>query len=338
MAKDYYQTLGVGRAADEKEIKRAYRKLARQYHPDINPNNKQAEAKFKEINEAYQVLSDDEKRKLYDQFGEDYDKIPAGYTGGAGNPYGVDFGDVFNGRSGGSGVNFGGGNFGGAHAPNFDPSQMGDLFENLFGGRGGGFNVNRGKRGPQRGEDVEQPIEISLQESIRGVQRSLQLTILNEATGTQERRNVTVKIPAGVRDGARVRVANQGASGAGGGLNGDLYLRVKIAPHPFWKREGDNLHCEVPVAFTEAALGTSIQVPTVNGEVGLKLPVGTQSGQTFRLSGRGVPNVKGDGAGDVFVKVRVAVPKELNERERALIKELAALRHDDVRRDLPKGL
>jgi curved DNA-binding protein len=348
MAKDFYKILGVDRKADEKEIKKAYRRLARQHHPDINPNNKGAEAKFKEINEAYQVLSDKEKRELYDQFGEDFDKVQngaaaGGYPGGAGYPGGsVNFEDIFGagarrgGRPGPGGSN--------VRVEGMDPNQVGDIFENLFGGRGGastgGFNFGgaQRRRGPQPGSDVEQPIEISLAESVRGAQRNLQLTIRDTETGQEEYRNVTVKIPAGVGEGSRVRVAKQGASGTNGGPNGDLYLIVHIAPHPFWKREGDNLLCEVPVTFNEAALGALIQVPTLNGQVGLKIPAGTQSGQTFRLSGRGVPHLKGGGAGDQFVKVKVAVPKNLSEREQQLVQELAQQRSEDVRRDLPRSL
>ncbi len=346
MAKDFYKTLGVERTADEKEIKRAYRKLARQHHPDINPNDKGAEARFKEINEAFQVLSDKEKRSLYDQVGDDYDKVPAGMSaedfarysrggsgfggnsgGSSGYPSGANLDDLFEQvrRQGGSG----GFNVEGA-----------DVFENLFGGRGGnnrggfGFGGNRA-RAPQKGGDVEQPIEISLGESIKGTQRSLRLTIQSEAG--DEQRNVTVKIPAGVREGARVRVANQGASGTNGGAKGDLFLKIHIAPHPFWKREGDDLTCEVPVNFGEAVLGATIAVPTTENEVNLKIPAGTQSGQTFRLSDRGVKQKDGK-SGDIFVKIKVAVPKNLSERERELVEELSSLRSENVRRDLPKGL
>jgi DnaJ-class molecular chaperone len=357
MARDYYQILGVDRKADEKEIKRAYRKLARQYHPDINPNDKSAEAKFKEVNEAFQVLSDKEKRGLYDQFGADYDKVQAGP---AGSSYtrdttfnGVNMEDFFNKTQRGGTA--------GSRGQTIDPSEFGDLFDNLFsgarstgsatGGRTqerGGFNFGgfRGRtRGPQKGQDIEQPLEISLAESIRGTQRSLQLTISDPNTGRSEQRNVTVKIPAGVKEGARVRVANQGASGNGGGQNGDLYLIIGITPHPFWKREGNDLHCEVPVSFVEAALGATIDVPTINGRVQMRIPAGTQSGQTFRLSGRGVPylsksnNGNGDKtAGDQYVKVKVAVPKNLSPREQELIQELSRQRNENARQDLPSNL
>jgi len=344
MAKDYYKILGIDRNADEKAIKKAYRKLARELHPDVN-KGPQAEARFKEMNEAYQTLSDKDKRALYDQFGADYDKVQAG--GGYGPPGAggatADFRDIFNQtrRGGGQG-----------HPHEVDPADLGDVFENLFGGfRGGrpqapqpgrgaagGFNFRGGARprGPQKGRDAEQPIEISLAESIQGTQRSLQLTIRDPA-GDQQR-NVTVKIPAGVKEGARVRASAQGGPGENGGPNGDLYLKIHILPHPFWKREGDDLHIEVPITFAEAALGDTITVPTINGEVQLKIPAGTQSAQTFRLSGRGVPHLKGDGAGDQYVKVKVAVPKNLGPKEEELIRELSRLRDQNVRLDLPQGI
>lgn len=338
MSQDFYKTLGVERKADEKEIKRAYRKLARQHHPDINPNDKGAEARFKDINQAYQVLSDKEKRELYDAVGDDYDKVPAGvsaedfkrYAGGTGFsgsgnfPGGANFEDVFGQSSTRGGANF--------RVQSGGAGGVGDLFENLFGGRSDGRRPNRS---PQKGGDVEQPVEISLAESIRGAQRTLQLVIRSERG--EESRNVTVRIPAGVRDNARVRIAAQGASGQNGGANGDLFLRVRIASHVFWKREVDDLVCEIPIRFDEAALGATISVPTIENAVNLKIPAGTQSGQTFRLSGRGVKQKDGK-TGDQFVKVKIVVPKDLNERERELIEELRSLRADDVRADLPKSL
>lgn len=360
MAKDYYQILGVARGTEAKEIKKAYRKLARQYHPDINPNSKEAEAKFKEINEAYQVLSDEEKRKLYDQFGAEYERVKAakdaGYdVGNMGNGAGANFGNVnFEDLFGHSARGNAGGNFSGGNVrfETGDPAEFGDLFESIFGGRRrekdfrdvppgaspnskSGFNFGR-KRGPQRGNDVEHPVDISLAESINGTQRTLALVSRDE-TGAPQNRSVTVKIPAGVRDGASVRVAGKGAHGVSGGQNGDLFLKIHILPHRFWKREGDDLHCEVPVTFAEAALGAQIEVPTINGNVQMKIPSGTQSGTTFRLSGRGVPKPKG-GTGDQYVKVKIAVPKNLGPKEEELIKELARLRDQNVRLELPSSL
>ena len=353
MAKDFYKTLGVARDADEKAIKSAYRKLAREFHPDVNPNNPNAESKFKEISEAFQVLSDADKRKLYDQWGEDFDKIPPGYTGGpgpsaggggyAGAPGGyggggygnIDFEELLRqaqaqqgqrGGPGGARVDFGQGG-----APGED---AGGLFNELFGNlRGGG---RQARRGPQRGGDVEQPVEISLGEAIRGTQRRLNLIIRSE-NGREEQRDVTVKIPAGVQSGTKVKVSGKGASSNNGGPNGDLLLNVSVRPDPFWKREGNNLRIEVPVTFAEAALGAQVPVPTLEGAVTLKIPAGTQSGTTFRLRGRGIAPKNG-AAGDEFVTVKVAVPKDLSEREREIIEELRAGRDEDTRANLPQSL
>lgn len=354
MAKDYYQILGIARGADAKEVKKAYRKLARQYHPDINPNNKESEAKFKEVNEAYQTLSDTEKRKLYDQFGADFEKVKAakaaGYNVGAngpgtagGWPRGASnmedlFGQAVRGQQRGPG--------GARFETGADPADFGDLFENFFSGkrarsgggdagRSAGFNLGGRRRGPQQGDNIVHPVEISLAESIRGTQRTLQL-LSREENGAMQPRNVTVKIPAGVGENQQVRVPGKGTPGTGGAAAGDLLLQIHIAPHRFWKREGDDLHCEVPISFAEAALGATVSVPTISGEVQLKIPAGTQSGQTFRLSGRGVPRAKG--AGDQFVKVKVAVPKNLGPREEELIRELMRLRDQNVRLDLPSSL
>lgn len=348
MAKDFYKTLGVARDADEKAIKSAYRKLAREYHPDVNPNNPGAEAKFKEISEAFQVLSDADKRKLYDQWGEDFDKIPPGYTGGPGPSTGGGYGGGYpaGGQGGFGGSGFGGGidmeellrqaqqaqaGRGGQGGVGGNQGEGGNLFNELFG------NFRSGaRRGPQKGGDVEQPIDISFAESVRGTQRRLNLIIRTD-DGREEKRDVTVRIPAGVSSDTRVKVSGKGASSANGGPNGDMYLKVNVRSDPFWKRDGNNLKIEVPVSFAEATLGAQIPVPTMDGTVTLKIPAGTQSGQTFRLSGRGI-QAKSGGAGDELVTVKVAVPKDLSERETELIEELRALRPDDVRSNLPKSL
>ena len=353
MAKDFYKTLGVARDVDEKAIKSAYRKLAREFHPDVNPNNPDAESKFKEISEAFQVLSDTDKRKLYDQWGEDFDKIPPGYTGGPGPSSGGGFGGGYPGAAGGGyGTGPGGidieellrqaqqaqsGRGGQGGMPGgFGASQgggQGGMFNELFGNLRGGGGA---KRGPQKGGDVEQPVDVSFAESIRGTQRRLNLIIRSD-DGREETRDVTVKIPAGVSSGTRVKVSGKGASSSNGGANGDMYLKVNVRSDPFWKRDGNNLKIEVPVSFAEAALGAQIPVPTMDGTVTLKIPAGTQSGQTFRLSGRGIAPKTGN-AGDELVTIKVAVPRELSERETELIEELRALRPDDVRSHLPKSL
>lgn len=348
MAKDFYKILGVSRTADEKEIKRAYRKMARQYHPDAN-KGKDAEQRFKEINEAYQVLSDSEKRALYDQFGEDYDKVGQGAPPpGAGGGYP---GGGFSYQSSGGGINFedllnqarrqqaaAGGHAGAEEA------DIGDLFSSFFGGRGqrssrGTGSPFRGRSRPRKGQDIEQPMEISLRESINGATRALQLVLSDPLTGQQHQRNVTVKIPAGVREGARVRIKGQGGPGERGGENGDLYLKIRIKPHPFWKREGDNLHCELPISFGEAALGAVVDVPTIDSSVKMRIPAGTQSGQVFRLSGRGVPRPpqaakNGAKNGDLFVKVHIATPKNLSAQETELIRELSSQRNENLRANL----
>lgn len=359
MAKDFYKTLGVARDADEKAIKSAYRKLAREFHPDVNPNNPNAESKFKEISEAFQVLSDADKRKLYDQWGDDFDKIPPGYTGGPGpssggggysrgggtpgaagggygtGPGGIDIEELLRqaqrAQSGRGGQGAMPGGFGGQSGAG--QGAGGGMFEELFGNfRGGGA----AKRGPQKGGDVEQPVDISFAESVKGTQRRLNLIIRSD-DGREEKRDVTVKIPAGVSSGTRVKVSGKGASSSNGGANGDMFLKVNVRSDPFWKRDGNNLKIEVPVSFAEAALGAQIPVPTMEGTVTLKIPAGTQSGQTFRLSGRGIQPKSGS-AGDEFVTVKVAVPRDLSERETELIEELRALRPDDVRSHLPKSL
>lgn len=356
MSKDFYNILGLARDADQKAIKSAYRKLAREHHPDINPNDKGAEARFKAINEAFQVLSDPEKRKLYDQFGENFGKIPPDYAkygpqpgagGGSNFPGGVNF------PGGAQGVNFeeifgqaarGGGGFGGANFPGGvefrndsggAPNQggFGDVFDNLFGNRG----ASRGrKRGPQKGQDVEQPLEISLAESVKGTQRHFELIIQDPETGVGERRDVNVKIPPGVNTGSRVRVAGKGASGTSGGPNGDLFLKISVRADKFWKRDGNNIKIEVPVSFAEAALGATIPVPTLAGSVNLKIPAGTQCGALFRLSGRGVKTK--NGAGDQYVTVKIAVPKNLSDKEDELIRELDKQRDEKPRESLPQGL
>jgi DnaJ-class molecular chaperone len=210
---------------------------------------------------------------------------------------------------------------------------VGDLFGELF----GGFRGGRGRREPQKGGDIEHPIDISFNEAVKGTQRRLNLSIQNES-GVAEMRDVTVKIPALINDGATVKVSGKGASSPSGGPNGDLFLKVHVKSDPFWKREGLNLRIEVPVTFAEAALGGQIGVPTPTGEVQLKVPAGTQSGATFRLSGRGLKNERTNTSGDLLVSVKVAVPKHLTPREEEIIRELAALRTENPREGLPKSL
>ncbi|HLH25061.1 MAG TPA: DnaJ C-terminal domain-containing protein [Chloroflexota bacterium] len=305
---DYYQVLGVSKGASEKEIRQAYRRLARQYHPDLNPGDKAAESKFKEIGEAYEVLSDAEKRKKYDRYGHDWQHAEAaeaaareaGFGGARWSP-------------GQGGVRF--------ETADFDDAAFGDLFGNLFGGAGArtGF---RGRRMAQRGEDYEQPVDVTLEEAFAGSQRMLQV---QGADG--KLRRLEVKIPAGVADGSRIRIAGEGGPGVGGAPNGDLYLVVTVRPHPGFRREGDDLHVDVPVPLHVLMLGGEVHVPTLKGtRLALRIPPETQNGRVFRLAGQGMPHLQGGGRGDLFATVQAVLPTNLSERERELFRELASQR------------
>jgi DnaJ-class molecular chaperone len=335
MAKDFYKILGVERSASEKDIKKAYRKLARENHPDVN-KSAGAEAKFKEISEAYQVLSDPDKRALYDQWGEQFDKVPPGAAGPGGygsysgaQPGGVDFADIFGQAQGGQGSRV-----------QWQGGDVGDLFEGLFGFRKRGQGQSQqspfGHAAP-KGQDVEQPVTITLGESIHGATRTFQFALQDGQSGQVFPRKVTVKIPAGVHEGSTVRAKGQGAPGPGGGPNGDLLLRIHLQPHPFWTRKGDDLQAELPISFEEAALGATVEVPTLDGTVKLKIPAGTSSGQNFRLSGRGVPKRKG-GQGDLYFKAKIAVPKELTAEQQELVKQLHLESGETLRANLPARL
>ena len=338
--KDYYKTLGVPKTADAKAIKQAYRKLARKYHPDQNPGNSAAAERFKEINEANEVLSDPEKRQRYDTLGPDWARYAETGAGG------------FGARPGGPGP--------GGYRVHVDQSgDLGDFsefFRTIFGDLGARGSPFEGaefeNRGPfraggrgRRGGDLETEVEISLEEAHAGTRRTVEFQQLEpcgtcHGTGRQGKgpcptcggsgqvprsNRVEVKIPAGVRDGSRVRAAGEGGAGAGGGTRGDLYLRVRVAPHPLFERREDDLHVELPLAVWEAALGAEVEVPTLRGKVAMKIPLGTSSGRTFRLPGYGIPHVKG-GRGDQYVRVRIVVPQDLSTRERALFEELRSLR------------
>ncbi len=312
--KDYYKILGVSKDADQKTIRQAFRKLARQYHPDVNPDDKTAEEKFKEVNEANEVLSDPEKRKRYDEmlaYYELYGRWP-GAAGQAG--------------SGASG--FGGGNYQyrtmseEEMADLFgDQSPFSDFFETFFGGGNGGF-ARSGRTGrtarPTRGQDVESAIEVTLAEAYQGVTRTLELTDQDGSTHRLE-----VKIPAGVDDGSRIRIAEQGMQGTAG--RGDLYLRVRIVPDARFTREGTTLTTVVEVPLTVAMLGGEVQVPTPAGRaLLLNIPAETANGRTFRLRGRGMPNPgQPDNRGDLYAKVAVVLPTHLSDEQRSLFEAFA---------------
>lgn len=324
--KDYYKLLGVEKNASEKEIKSAYRKLARKYHPDVNPGDSVSETKFKEMQEAYDVLGDADKRKKYDQFGDQwkaYSQAGSGFPGGAGA----------GGYPGGFRVEYGGNGV--------DPSQFGDmndLFASLFGDqrgggrRGGASPFGAGMRqAPQRGADTEASLTITLEEAYAGTTKNLNISgesryDLNRGTyGDSGGKRVEVKIPAGVAEGQKIRVAGQGMGGAAG--SGDLYLIVKIAPNDTFERKGDDLYADVPVPFYDAALGGEVKVPTPKGtRLTMRIPAGVQSGQSLRLTGQGMPKLKsGGGVGDLYARIKITVPKSLTERQTELLTELKTL-------------
>jgi DnaJ-class molecular chaperone len=319
--RDYYDVLGVPRSAAEKEIRQAYRKLARQYHPDLNPNDKQAEAKFKEIGQAYEVLSDADKRKQYDRWGHDFEKFEQARKAGAGS-----------GAAGGAGP-FGSGPFGsgsytwtsssgfggaGRSTGTIDDEDLGSLFEQILGGVGRGA----GRRsGPSRGEDYDHPVSLTLDEAYAGATRLIQITPASGAPQTIE-----AKIPPGVSDGQRVRIAGKGGPGVNGGPPGDLFLVVSVRPHPRFTRQGDDLVVPVDVPLYTAVLGGEVLVPTLKGSrLALKIGPETENGQRIRLSGQGMPR-SGGGNGDLYAEVRVVMPTRLSDRERQLFQELATLR------------
>jgi curved DNA-binding protein len=305
--KDYYQILGVPRAASQKDIKSAFRKLARQYHPDVKPNDKEAESKFKAINEANEVLSDPEKRKKYDALGADWER----YQQAGGQPDGFDYSRYAS--QAGQGAGAGDGNWQVRYGSPEDLAGMfgeeggfSDFFSTLFG---------RGGRGAAQGQplaqDYEHPLSVSFDEAFRGASRTLQIGD----------RRLEAMIPAGVRTGSRVRLAGQGANG------GDLYLVIEVQPDARFERRGDDLLSEVDATFITAALGGEVRVATPEGAVALKLPPRTQAGRVFRLKGKGMPLLgKGGGRGDLLARVRLALPEDLSDKDLELLRDMAALR------------
>ncbi len=316
--KDYYKTLGVSRDAKPDEIQKAYRKLARKYHPDVN-HGEEAENRFKEINEAHQVLSDPEKRSRYDQFGSAWERA----QGSSGEAPG--FEDFFSQFTGGRP---GGAQTGGTRFDFGDGSGFSSFFESLFGG-GGGFG-SQGFGGPgggvrwttagghQAGRDHEARLALSIQEAAHGGER--QVTLTDPDTGSH--RTLRVKIPAGVRPGQRIRLGGQGGRAAGGGAAGNLYLTLDIAADDRLRLEGADLHAQVPVTPWEAALGGEAEVPTLDGNVTIRVPAGSSSGRRIRLRGRGFPR-RGKAPGDLIAELRIVVPEEVSEDDRKLYEELA---------------
>lgn len=310
--KDYYKILGVDKKATDKEIKAAYRKLARKYHPDMNPNNPQAEARFKEINEANEVLGDPQKRAKYDQLGADWQRWQQ--TGG--RPGDFDWSQwAAAGGPGGGRVNVRYGSpenledlFGGG-------SSFSDFFTSIFGGSmGGGTRRSTGGfTNAQIGQDLEQEVEISLAEAYHGATRLL----------NKNGRRLEVKIPAGAKTGTKVRMRGEGSEGLMGGQAGDLYLKVKIAPDSRFERKDNDLHVTIPVDLYTAVLGGEARVPTLTGEVTLKIPAGSQNGQTFRLRGKGMPKLHhANEFGDLYAKLEVRLPTKLTPKQRELFEQL----------------
>jgi curved DNA-binding protein len=328
-ARDFYEVLGVPRTASQEEIQRAYRKLAREYHPDVN-KDPGAEERFKEASEAYAVLSDPEQRKRYDAFGQDFRRVPedvdpetwararagagAGRTRAGAGGFGFDTGGFDTGG-------FDTGGFGqGAEGIDFE-----DLLEGVFGGRGGRGRGRRGGGwGPVPGADQEAELELSVEEAYRGGHRTITLS------GPDGRRTIDVEIPPGVTDGQRIRLAGQGGRGSDGAAAGDLYLIVRIGPHPRYRVEGRDIYVKLPLAPWEAALGTSVAVDTPGGEAKVKVPGGTSCGRRLRLRSRGLPNPRGT-PGDLYAEVQIMVPPKLSREERKLFERLAATSSFDPR-------
>ena len=354
MAKDYYRILEVDRNASDEEIKRAYRRLALKYHPDRNPGNKEAEEKFKEINEAYACLSDPEKRANYDRYGT-AEGVSADFDFSGFGDVASSFGDIF-----------------------------GEMFEDIF----GTFTGRRRPR-PVKGQDLRYDLEISLKEAVTGTEKVIHIprwetcpscngtgskpgkgpVVCPTCKGTgqtrlqqgfftiartcgnckgegriitdpctkcrgngkiRRERKVSLKIPPGVDTGIRLKVAGEGELGSYGGPPGDLYVVIHVAPHPFFKRKDNDLHCEVPISFVKAVLGGEIEVPTIDGRATIKIPPGTPSGRVFHLKGKGVPKLGGYGRGDQFVTVYIDVPKKLTPRQKELLREFAEISGEDV--------
>ncbi|MFC2066550.1 DnaJ C-terminal domain-containing protein [Chloroflexota bacterium] len=328
--KDYYGKLEVNRNASDKDIKQAYRRLARKYHPDVNPGDKSAEAKFKQINEAYEVLSDKETRRKYDQFGDQWQHADQFAQASRQQAPRWDF------PRGGGRTTY--------HSSGGGLDGLDSLFDELL--RGG---TSSRRTQPRRGRDMESPVEVTLEEAYHGTNRTISLQVEELCTSCQGSgriqnmlcsvcrgsgavtrvKRIEVKIPPGVNNGSRVRIAGKGQPGYGG-HNGDLYLVISVKPHPVLERRGDNLYVDASVPLTVAILGGEIQVPTPKGKLALKIPPETQNGRVFRLAGQGMPHLGNSSRGAILAKANVVLPVKLSEQEKELFKRLADLRLDQV--------
>ena len=330
--KDPYQVLGVARDASHDAIKKAYRKLARKHHPDVNPGDKAAEDRFKEISEAHAVLSDATKRRSYDEFGEI--ALEGGFDPEAARRARESFGQRFGGaRPGGPGGSAGPG------GEEYGFGDLDDLLGDLFsrrgwqGGPGGAGGA--GRRMAFRGSDMEAEVALDLREAARGGEH--RFTIARPgADGAPRNETVTVRIPAGVADGGRIRLPGKGGEGSGGGASGDLHATIRIRRDPVFRAEGRNLHLEAPITVSEAVLGAKIEVPTLDGRATVHVPPGTDGGQRLRLRGKGMPNPSGGPAGDLYVTVQIKVPKGLDEEAKTKLEALAPFELVDPRKDLFK--
>jgi DnaJ-class molecular chaperone len=308
MAQDYYKALEISRSASQDEIQKAYRKLARKYHPDMNPDDKAAQQKFKEVQKAYDCLNDPEKRKLYDQFGDQYENVASGRGAGGGpGAGGFGFEDIFGGAGqGGGGFQFDG--------------DLGDLFRQFGGaaaGRAGGGRA-RPRSGPTRGGDLSAEITVPFNTAILGGQASITV----QRSGKSE--NLQVKIPAGVETGKKIRLRGQGEPSPSGGQAGDLLITLNVANHPYFKRNGQNLELRLPVTLGEAALGATVDLPTPGGTVALKIPAGSSSGRRLRVKGQGVRDASG-AVGDLYVELQIKVPENLDDESRKAIEHIEQL-------------
>jgi DnaJ-class molecular chaperone len=322
--KNPYEVLGVARDADEDTIRKAYRKLARKHHPDVNPGDKAAEERFKAISEAYAILSNAEKRRAYDEFGDV--SLESGFDAEAARRAREAFGQRF------GGARSGGGSGGGEE---FAFGDLDDLLGDLFSRRGwtGGGRGGRSGRGGLRGPDIEAEVELDLREAARGGEHRFTITRA-AADGATRTETLTVRIPPGVADGGRIRIPGKGGEGIGGAPAGDLHATIRIRPDPVFRLEGRDLHLELPITVREAVLGAKVEVPTLDGRATLQVPPGTDSGKRLRLRGKGMPNPAGGAPGDLYAVIQIRVPRGLSDDAQAKLEALAKFDPPDPRKGL----